>query len=263
MEVFRVVRIMCIMSIIATFMHVSVLFSQPETSARQLNAQGYELYKQGKYEEALVFFEKACNADTALDLAYYNYACTLGVLMKKDYPEWYEHKSTAFEYLKKAITINRSVIKKIKKDPDLEVLRQEFEYYRVIGLTTTKTSDVRTIMTSLTWYIHGQGVLAYIGGLKFFPDGTFKLWYHSTEFFENFESNDNYIYTGKFSINHSKIRFEFDKPMLRKRSIEDIYSNKSILESNTVLHGLLHTDGRLIIDGFEYTFFSWFDEFSA
>lgn len=231
--------------------------------AKQLNAQGYSLYRQEKYEDALALFKKACEADSQFDLAFFNYACTLGVLMKKDYPEWYYYKPEALTYLKKAVEINRKNIEKIKTDPDLEILRKEYEYYRIIGLSVKKTKDVRSILTSLTWYIQGQGVLAVIGGLHFLPDGTFKLWYHDPEFLTNLETNDDFIYTGTFFVQGNSIKLQLSSPMLKKRTITDIYENIDKEETMRELRGTLHPDGTLEFEGFEYKFFSWYDEFSA
>ncbi len=257
--------------ITSVFCIISCANATPQDDAKNFNAQGYELYLQGKYEEALPLFEKAFTADPNNSLAHYNYACTLGALMKIDYPTWFSFKEAAIEHLKLTVKLDRASITKIKKDKDLEVLHKEFHYYRVIGLSTDRSDDVREILCSLTWYVHGEGVFAVLGGMQFIKDvnkdntkdGTFKIWFHSSDFFENPDTAKDITYTGKFSVNGNRIEMKLDKPMLRKRSIEDIFSNKDKKEKEEILKAKLKSDGSLEFEGFEYKMFSWFDEFSA
>jgi hypothetical protein len=70
--------------------------------ARELNDNGYNEYKKGNYKTALDLFKQSMEFDYKYYLSHYNYACTLGVLMKKDYPEWYEHKKEVIDHLAKA-----------------------------------------------------------------------------------------------------------------------------------------------------------------
>src|SRR5690242_6219452 len=59
--------------------------SEPDLDkAKDLNTQGYRLYKQGSYKEALALFKKSFEADDEYLFGHYNYACTIGVLMKQD-----------------------------------------------------------------------------------------------------------------------------------------------------------------------------------
>lgn len=55
-------------------------FAHAETSAVDLNAQGYRQYKAGRYAEALELFNQAIQKDPKLALAHYNLAATLGLL---------------------------------------------------------------------------------------------------------------------------------------------------------------------------------------
>lgn len=257
------IHIKRIVSIGVVVISITISIFGDSSAARQLNADGYKLYQQGRYNDAMVLFKKACDADPRFDLAYYNYACTLGVLMKNDYPEWYTYKSEALQYLKKAVTLNRKTIEKMKKDTDLDVLRKEFEFYTILGLTPLRTHDTRVLLTSLTWYVQGPGIMAVIGGIHFLPDGTFKLWYHDTAFLHNPETNHDYIYTGIYSIERNTVTLKLTTPMLQKRTIGDIYDNSDTEDPQTEFIGTLHSDGTLEIQGFEYKFYSWYDEFSA
>lgn len=62
-------------------------------------------------------------------MAHYNYACTIGVLLKLDYENWYDKKDEVIEHLEKTLKLDKKYIAKIKKDEDLEEIRDSFEYY--------------------------------------------------------------------------------------------------------------------------------------
>ena len=231
--------------------------------AKEFNNQGYELYKQGKYENALKMFEKSFTADDSFFLPHYNYACTLGVLMKRKYEEWWERKEEAISHLQKVVNLNPSYLTKIKTDPDLDKLRKCFSYYMVIGLSTKKSSDVKQILCGLSWYIEGLGIYQYIGGASFFTDNSFCLWYYPPKYYENAFDSSNLEYKGSYSINGNRITLKLNNKMLRKRNLSDINDNDSVLEESLFLECILTNDGVIKVNTFEYPLTSYCDEFSA
>jgi len=150
----------------------------------------------------------------------------------------------------------------VKNDPDLELLRNRFNYYIVIGLSHTKTEDVKQILCGLSWYIEGLGIYQYIGGANFSSDNSFCLWYYPPKYYDGSDSK-NLEYKGAYSIKGNKITLKLNKPMLRKRDLTDINENDSIPETNFTLECELTNDGILKVDIFDYPLTYYYAEFSA
>jgi len=100
--------------------------------AKDLNSEGFALYKAAKYEGALAKFEESFKLDDAYFYSHFNYACTLGVLMKEDGATWNEYKDDAIDHLLKAIEADSSLIDKILTDTDLDPIRSEARYLEEI-----------------------------------------------------------------------------------------------------------------------------------
>lgn len=231
--------------------------------AKKLNTEGYRLYKNKKYKEALEKFQKSFETDDNYAMAHYNYACTIGVLLKLDYEEWYYKKEEVIEHLEKTVKLDKKYIAKIKKDEDLEEIRDSFEYYLLIGLSPEKTKDVEEILYSLTWYIQGSGVVNPLGGIDFRGD-TFILWYRSPDFFKEYDNKFPMLeYEGKYKVVKNKITLYLTKKMLRKKDEGDIQSNKNEYEDKLIINGILEKNGDLKFEIFNYPITSWMDEFST
>lgn len=258
-----IIRLITIVFIILVPLTISAELIDKRTLAKEFNNQGYELYKQGKYENALKMFEKSIKTDDSFYLPHFNYACTLGVLMKRKYEEWYDRKEEAILHLQKVVDLNPSYVTKIKNDPDLDKLRKCFSYYMVIGLSTKKSSDVKQILCGLLWYIEGLGIYQYIGGASFFVDNSFRLWYYPPKYYNSAFGSSNLEYKGTYSINGNRITLKLNNKMLRKRDITDINDNDSVLEESLVLECELINDGIIKVNIFEYPLTSYYAEFSA
>lgn len=231
--------------------------------ARELNDKGYNEYKKGNFKAALDLFKQSMEYDYKFYLSHYNYACTLGVLMKKDYPEWYEHKKELIYHLTKVKELKPDYISKIKTDPDLDPVRKEFGYMLMLGYSPSKSKDVEQILQQLNWYIEGQGAFPYVGGIKFNKDSTITMWYYSPAFFNDYNTDDKYQVTGKYTVDGNKITITLDKKMLRKKNWNDIVDNDSIIEDKTTINARLTQDGILENDMFDYKIKCFYDEFSA
>lgn len=226
--------------------------------AKEYNSQGYDLYLGGEYEEALKLFEESIYYDDSFFYGHYNYACTLGVLMKEDYETWYSYKEDIIMHLRKVQELNPEYIQKIKTDTDLDLIRKEFDYYLLLGLSPKETDDVKEILHNLSWYVQGQGAYSILGGVEFNSDNTFNLWYY--DFSNNFEKLE---FKGKYEVTNNKITLYLDNRMLRRRDIADIFDNYSENEEEVIFNGELTEEGLIEIDIFQYSFTYWYEEFSA
>src|SRR5690242_4835303 len=76
-------------------------------SAKALNSDGFDLYKAGKYPEALEKFQAAVKADPKNALPPYNVAATLGVLRKQgQICQYSAHRETILEQLKASVKLD-------------------------------------------------------------------------------------------------------------------------------------------------------------
>lgn len=227
--------------------------------ARERNTQGFELYQLGKYEEALTLFEEAIEQDDTYFYPYYNYACTLGVLMKLDYPRWYDSRSTIHEYLKKVVELNPEYIEKIKTDRDLDEIRKDYEYLKLIGYTLDNDEDIAYILQNVHWSIHGPGIFSHIGGFVFSEESTFVM---SVVDISGESEIGILQFTGTYEVKNGEVLFSLDAPMLKRRTIDDYYIN-DVYEENMFFKGTLDDSGTLYIEIFDYPIYNWKEEFSA
>ncbi len=234
-----------------------------EELSRELNTQGYELYKNQEYELALESFRASFEADEDYLYAHYNYACTLGVLMKLSYPDWYYFKEEIHSHLRKVISIRPDYIEKIKTDSDLDLIRTDFEYFTLLGFNTESDSDIKYLLKELNWYINGPGVITPIGGAVFSDDGTFTFSFKDLKMFSegSFPIDTDY-YTGNYEVQDGVIKFHLNEKMLRRRTYGDFFEREEY-EVIMEFEGRLDESGTLHIEIFDYPVHNWVDEFSA
>jgi len=231
--------------------------------AKELNSLGYELYKKGDFEEALRLFEESIEVYNDYPYSHFNYACTLGVLMKNDYPSWFGHKDIAIEHLKKVLELDSIFLEKVKTDNDLDLIRNEFEYLDLLGYSINNTEDIEVYLNELDWYIQGIGIFQVIGGISFDSEGGFLLYYTDFRGFDEGDYDFPVIeYTGNYTIDGTTITFKLDEAMLMRRSTGD-WDNFEVYDEAMEFTGELLDGGYLIIDIFDYGITSWYDEFSA
>lgn len=241
----------------------SIEASDTVETSRELNTKGYELYQRGNYLGALEYFKAAFEDDNDYIHAHYNYACTLGVLMKLDYPEWYSFRNDVHKHLKRAVELNPDYIEKIKRDSDLDIIRKDFEYFELLGYGTESDEDIEHLLLSLDWYINGPGVVTPIGGAGFNEDGTFSLSFLDLEMFLKGEYPlDTDVFTGRYEVKDGIIYFKLDEKMLKRRGYED-FSVRDVYEEKMEFTGTLDESGTLYIEIFDYPIHNWMDEFSA
>jgi tetratricopeptide (TPR) repeat protein len=238
--------------------------SSEREAAIELNNRGFKLYKEGKYEEALDLFKKSFTSDNTYYLAHYNYACTIGILAKSDEEFGYDHYEEIYEHLQIVKKLNPAYIQKIKTDPDLDIIRKDFRYLVLIGLSPTKTDDVEEILTSLEWYIVGEGIYNCVGGAKFSKNKQLEFWFYDNKFFTSHDFNIPQLkYKGAYQVEGNKITVHLEKRMLRRREWTDFLNNDTKYEEKMVFSGILTKDGQLKFEIFNYPLLDSYPNFSA
>lgn len=228
--------------------------------AKDLNTLGFDQYQVGAYEEALALFEQSIAKDDGYFYAHYNYACTLGVLMQKDYPMWYDRRGEVYDHLEKVLVLNPDYVEKFKTDRDLDLLRQDYEYYQLIGYSIDQPEDIGVFLENVHWYIQGPGVFTVLGGLDIQDNNRFRL--HHLDFTkmdsENF-INQPIEFEGSYTIEAGVIHFTLDEEMPKSIVIPE---NGDSSEMITEFKGII-SEKQLQLDNLSYPLYSWYDEFSA
>lgn len=241
------------------------LSAQDRQTAMDFNDLGFELYEEGRFAEALAKFEAAWRADESYIYGHYNYACTLGILIREEAYEWHHMKEKAFEHLEETLKIRPSYASKMLADPDLSELRKDFKFYAILGYDIADPEDAAFVLSSLSWYgAATSGIFPYTAGANFYSDGSFELWFYTPAWFDSFADEDLYRVNGNYRcLDGGEIRMELAGSMLRKRSLEDIYTAPEVHEPQKSFSGRLSKDGELSFEIFDYAFYSTYEEFSA
>ena len=241
------------------------LFAQDRQSAMDFNDLGFELYQEGRFEEALDKFEASWRSDESYIYGHYNYASTLGILIREEAYQWHHMQDKAFEHLQKTLQIRPSYASKMLADPDLSELRKDFRFYQILGYDTADPEDAAFVLSSLSWYgAATSGIFPYTAGAEFYSDGSFEFWFYTPEWFDSYADEDLYRVNGSYRcLDGGEIRMELAGPMLRKQNLEDIYTAPKETEDRMSFSGRLSPEGELSFAIFDYAFYSVYEEFSA
>jgi tetratricopeptide (TPR) repeat protein len=174
-------------------------------SAREFNSRGFELYKQGHYEDALEFFRKSFEADDSYHYAHYNYACTCSILLSQDVCMYGEYLEDIFEHLQKTVQLKPEYKSKIRRDKDLTALRQFYQFYLTAGYDVSREEDLLEILTSISWYGPKPGVYPASPFFKFSRDNSVRIG------IMDFAKADYEYQTGHFRLEGKIIRIKLDK----------------------------------------------------
>ncbi len=129
-----------------------------QAKAKRLNTKGYRLYKQGKYYQALPWFQQATQADSNYMLGQYNLACTASIVLNSFDCRQDEglleiaDPDRIFSALQKTLALNPQRLAKIKTDPDLAMVRKSYRYYRdILGYSVHNNRQFKEILMNVDW----------------------------------------------------------------------------------------------------------------
>lgn len=216
-------------------------------TARELNTQGFRLYKQQRYVEALALFKKATIVNPRYALGFYNTASTLGVLHKKSVCQYDAYKSTINKYLKKSVQLDPKRARRMRTDRDLQPVHDTFIYQRLLGLRLNKSAHVRKILRRVSWYGRANGVIGPGSRIYFKPRGRvtlqlrelgahglqtrdetarYKVRGRKITIYRTSRSGKRIIVRGRLKLN-GELRFDNKMPDSRLRNFSDDASNCS------------------------------------
>jgi tetratricopeptide (TPR) repeat protein len=181
-------------------------------SARDLNTEGYRLYRAGKYPQALEYFRRAVAADPGYALAHYNLACTLGVLRKaggETICTYDAVKPAILDHLEAAVRLDPETLMKMTTDPDLDPIRDTLRYLRLVGVVPDNEQDVRTILVTVSWFGPAPGAFGPTSGIRFAADGSLVLWTLDT----TGDEVKRVEYRGSWSVAANRITIVLDEPL--------------------------------------------------
>lgn len=247
-----------IVSLITTYVVYGDLFNNCIDRYRsiKINAEGVLLLENQEYEDALIKFESAQTLDERNIEAQYNYAKTLTILISIDH-SYFEMENIVFNQLIEVVETNAEYKNRVEKDIGFDYLRKDFRYYMMLDYDTENESDLRTMLTQMSWYIWGWGLVDIYGMIEFNNDGIFNLTYKTPEAIDYLSgSQDVYSYSGTYKIENETIYLTLKNPMLRKRTIDpDILSNTTQFDDIMSIKLVLTSDGSLESDIFDYLFY--------
>ncbi|MHB8875200.1 MAG: hypothetical protein ACYC8T_16050 [Myxococcaceae bacterium] len=188
-------------------------------SARQLNAQGFRLYKQGRFPEALELFKKAFDTDEGYALAHYNYAATLGVLRGQGKVcEYNAFKNIILLHLARSIELDPRRRERMKSDRDFLTVRDTVGYQKLSGRSPERPADVPVILEQVSWFGLAPGAYGPGAGLDFKPRGKLSGW--RLQMGPGDDAPTKVPFTGRWSAKGAKVRLELDAPLDGKRTLE-------------------------------------------
>src|SRR4051812_43454088 len=119
-------------------------------TSKELNTQGFRLYNQHKYPEALELFKKAMEADDASALAHYNYAATLGVLRKQRKVCAFDaYKTTILDHLEKSVKLDPKRATRVKGDHDFDEVRDTVRYQKLVGRSLENPAQGQQVLEAV------------------------------------------------------------------------------------------------------------------
>ncbi len=125
--------------------------------AKTLNGKGMDLYKAGKFTEAVPLFEQAVEADKDYVYGHYNLACTLAILLREDFCGHLENIGRIFMELYATLQLKPSHREKMLEDEDLSLIRRMFEFWQLVGYSVYEPEELVVILSSVSWAVSSAG----------------------------------------------------------------------------------------------------------
>lgn len=133
----------------ATFSVIGLLLAAPPptSSAKELNAEGFELYKKGDFQGAYAAFEQATRASPSLPIALYNRSA---LAVKTGHSFWLP---TLLADLSASIEQDPSRLARARVDPDFEPIRTTLGFQRLIGAPDVHSvAGLTALLPKLSWW---------------------------------------------------------------------------------------------------------------
>jgi hypothetical protein len=199
----------------------------PQT-AKDLNAEGFRVYKQGKFPEALELFGRSMAADDGLALAHYNYAATLGVLRAKEGACSHgAYRSEIVRHLTRAVELDEGRRVRMKADRDFDPIRDTVGYLALLGRSPKNPKDVAAIVEQVTWYGAAPGAFGPRSGADFKPGGKVELWFQTMSEDDGAPRKEKVL--GSWSTAGARVKVKLARPL----------GGKSVLEGTLDAQGAL------------------------
>lgn len=211
-------------------------------SVKQINSEGFELYKQGKYEDALIYFKKSFEADEAYYRAHYNYACTVSILYARDVCGYQEDLESVFTHLEKTVQLKPEYKTKMRKDPDLKPLRQFYRFYMIAGYDVKEEKDLFEVLTSISWYGPKPGVYPANPVFKFNTDHSVKIG-ALTVSPDGMMGSEYEYQTGRYTLEGNKIRITLEKKTGNMNEIKARFEDGKIIFKDNAFNTLSDEQG--------------------
>lgn len=202
-------------------------------SAKELNTRGFRAYKNDCYADALKFFLEAVQKDPTYAQAHFNAACAATLLLDecgniKEDPTgklFKGEKPDIFGHLGSAIHLDKKFIQKVRTDLDLEKLRDQFDYFKVLGYVVSNDSNFKEMLRATTWRsIPGPGAQGTFGVLKFSSETEFQFTWREIQ---NGPVNN---FEGNYRVHGGKINFEFSQPVKEASSYVGTVTDQGALD---------------------------------
>lgn len=146
--------------------------------AKALNVEGYDLYKEAKWQEAAERFREAFSADPKLAIAHYNFAATVFRSIRSDGCNPSASYDEAFEHLARSLQLDKRRLKRIEEDPDFEEFRHTAGYFVLIGSDVHSVAGITALLPKLRISAPSLQDSGPLFRLEFHPDGTLDLLDH-------------------------------------------------------------------------------------
>ena len=181
--------------------------AENQAISRQLNTEGYRLYNDKQYSEAVSRFEAAAQADPTYALPPYNLACTLCLLRGGEGTcENDAYKGRILSQLEMSILLDPNRLERAKSDGDLACIHDTLRYQKLLGYAVDDPGAVSHLLTTVAWYGPAPGAFGNMSGLNFKADGTLSLW-----MLEVTDEVKTLHYTGRWLHRGSRIEVTLDK----------------------------------------------------
>ncbi|MBN1409491.1 MAG: hypothetical protein JW969_01510 [Spirochaetales bacterium] len=147
-------------------------YSSKRKKAISLNAKGYHYYEDKKYHIACHFFHYAAEADNTYQYGFYNYACSLALMLTPcDYAN-----DLVYQYLSSAIKLDPKYKTKMRRDPDLKIFHTEAWFLILSGADPATAKGLKDILLNTElWYGPQPGAYPASPQIEFHEEGTISI----------------------------------------------------------------------------------------